>query len=311
MSKRSATFDDDEILELKTTLEHVKSPQKSLLQALHRLKLLGPLPVDVLKRTMIGKSVKSLTTKTPYQEVRLIAQQLEQDWRRAYREWLAGVNGVRQDLKETDAPQPKKARQGAHDSDHSSLAENASTSMRETVRRLLSDVLTKCHDTIPALEAGVLNSTGSPKTKDPKLLAAEIENALHVHYKANEKAYRAQARAVCFNLKDEKNVAFRLKLMLGYLIPEKIPTLTAEDMASDQKRALRTEIRREAMEAVDAEWDSRHTSGEASGMFPCELCQSLNTTNFEIPAGKPDVAPTIVVICLACGHRSNIQDKQC
>lgn len=89
-----------------------------------------------------------------------------------------------------------------------------------------------------------------------------------------------------------------------------MPTLAAEDMASDERKALRREVRREAMEAADVERGNR-SSQEQTGMFSCESCQGSKTTNFEIPSGKPDSAPTIVVFCLDCGHRFNIQDKEC
>lgn len=308
MSEALARSGETEILELKSVLEDAKCSQDGLMQALQRLKGLGPLPVDVLKKSLIGKSVKHLTTRTPYEKVKVLAQDLEQDWRRAYREWVERGKTARQDLKETDAPQLKKARLSAHESSKT----DSSTTVRQTVRRLLSETLSKCYDSCRALEStNSCTRVESPPTTDPHLLAEKIENALHVHMASNVKEYRAQARAVCFNLKDERNIAFRLKLMLGYLAPEQVPTLTAEDMASDEKKAFRKEIRRESLEAADADWDSKHAQGEQNGMFPCESCQSVNTTNFQIPSGKPDTAPTIVVICLSCGHRSNIQDKQC
>jgi len=307
MTGGAARYSDAEILQLKSALENATCSQSSLLHALQHLKGLGPLPIDTLKRTMIGKSVKNLTTRTPYQDVKHLAQELEQNWRRAYREWAAGNQQELKELQEPGQPAPKKRKLSIQDSD---LARDPSAAVRQSVRRLLSETLSNCSRSSKLLEMAVQSSAGSPALKDPPLLAVEIENALHAQI-ANEKEYRAQARAVSSNLKDESNNTFRLKLMLGYFTPEQVPKLTAEDMASDEKRALRKEIRREAMEAADAEWASKHTQGEVNGVFSCESCHGSNTINFEIPSGKPDSAPTIVVICVACGHRSNLQDKEC
>jgi transcription elongation factor S-II len=43
-----------------------------------------------------------------------------------------------------------------------------------------------------------------------------------------------QVRSRVFNLKDKKNRELRENVLCGVILPEKIATMTAEEMASDQ-----------------------------------------------------------------------------
>lgn len=79
-------------------------------------------------------------------------------------------------------------------------------------------------------------------------LAARMERAMNSQL--SDKEYTSQARALLFNLKDIRNPMFRFKLWIGAIKPEDVPTLTPEDMASDETNGQRRRYREEATAAV-------------------------------------------------------------
>eukprot|EP00747_Dinoflagellata_sp_TGD_P021775 gnl/TRDRNA2_/TRDRNA2_128691_c0_seq1.p1 gnl/TRDRNA2_/TRDRNA2_128691_c0~~gnl/TRDRNA2_/TRDRNA2_128691_c0_seq1.p1 ORF type:complete len:313 (+),score=62.74 gnl/TRDRNA2_/TRDRNA2_128691_c0_seq1:114-1052(+) len=293
--------------------------EDDFLKALRQLQALGSPSVAILKKTKIGKSLHSLAASATHESVRSLARTIEQDWRRAFRagvtsnstekpaDTVSNLAPKRDAADDGMATPPKKPRTSPEE------APKAEHLYRDRVRKLLYDAVSICHRSVKEnlfKDKNLLDDSVAQKLKKPDILAEEIERALHDHM-PNEKDYRAQARSIAFNLKDDKNSAFRFKLLLGHVAPHQVPMLTAEDMASDATRMLRERTRDEATKAVDLEANSKNSSDSSKGMFPCEECQSENTINFQIPSGKPDTAPTIVVICAACGHRTNIQDKEC
>jgi transcription elongation factor S-II len=290
--------------------------------------------VSLLKTTKIGKSLHTLAARSIHEEVRILAKAIEQEWKCAYR---ASVTCSTPETNHCEVTRPAIDSAGATPSKKPHIisssdgaaatpskkprtinsSDGAGTSVqlgRVRVRKLLLDALHACHHAVlekvsTAQDRIMLSEGCSLDIKSPDILASDIEEVLH-RCSQSEKEYRAQARSIAFNLKDEKNAAFRLKLLLGHIEPDQMAKLTAEDMASDATRSLRERIRYESMKAVDIETNGK-TDGSAKGMFECEKCQSGDTISFQIPSGKPDTAPTIVVVCAACGYRSNIQDKEC
>eukprot|EP00930_Biecheleria_cincta_P071375 TRINITY_DN58887_c0_g1_i1.p1 TRINITY_DN58887_c0_g1~~TRINITY_DN58887_c0_g1_i1.p1 ORF type:complete len:272 (+),score=43.10 TRINITY_DN58887_c0_g1_i1:211-1026(+) len=100
---------------------------------------------------------------------------------------------------------------------------------------------------------------------NPADLAAQIESAIHSQLcEKSEKMYVSQCRSVIFNLKDAGNRNFRRKVLLGLLRSEDLPSMSAEEMASDSLREERSAVRREALLAV--------AKSEPQGEFVCENC---------------------------------------
>jgi len=141
---------------------------------------------------------------------------------------------------------------------------------------------------------------------DPAKLAADIER--HLHAQLSDKDYASQARSLLFNVNDNKNETFALQLLSGAQDPAGVPTLTAEDMASTAKATERAQVRKEALDAVDADWESKH-SGPSEGMIPCGRCQSTQTVYHQLQAGWGlDEPMTTFVTCLACKNHWKFDD---
>eukprot|EP00929_Paragymnodinium_shiwhaense_P066853 TRINITY_DN33588_c0_g1_i1.p1 TRINITY_DN33588_c0_g1~~TRINITY_DN33588_c0_g1_i1.p1 ORF type:complete len:427 (+),score=126.86 TRINITY_DN33588_c0_g1_i1:78-1283(+) len=171
---------------------------------------------------------------------------------------------------------------------------NKMTQQREKVRQKILDAFGKEEETIGQAMAG-------DDMKDPVALAAEIEDELNKQLK--EKEYFNQARAIIFNLKDKKNIAFRLKLLMGSWNIEEIPKLTAEDMASDAKTSERAALRKFAMEEIQSDWAMKNGQIRITGMFTCGKCKGTKTTYYQMQTRSSDEPMTTFASCLSCGNR--------
>ena len=70
----------------------------------------------------------------------------------------------------------------------------------------------------------------------PDILAAKIEDVIFSNNKRDtgNMKYKNQVRSRVFNLKDKKNPALRVNVLMGLIQPEKIAVMTADEMASDE-----------------------------------------------------------------------------
>merc|ERR1712232_682096 len=121
--------------------------------------------------------------------------------------------------------------------------------------------------------------------------------------KCSEKEYLNQSRSILFNIKDSKNPTFRWKLSVGFYKPDQVPKLTAEDMASDARKAERAKMRQEAAEAIQTDWALRHGQQRICGMFTCGKCKGTKTTYFQMQTRSSDEPMTTFVTCLGCNNR--------
>merc|ERR1711862_937285 len=106
-----------------------------------------------------------------------------------------------------------------------------------------------------------------------------------------------------YNLKDKKNHNFRLKLMVGFFKASDVPTLTAEQMASDEKQEERKKQRKYAMEEIRTDWALKNGETRVTGMFTCGKCKGSKTTYFQMQTRSSDEPMTTFVTCTICNNR--------
>jgi len=317
-----------EVKRLKAILDNRESSEPDLLEALEALQTMGDLPTKVLSDTLIGKTVNSVAKASPMEAVRSKAKELVDDWRQMHRKRkatggeappplrrkLSVVSSIfsEADLSEappqTDTQSEEPMSQGEQRSLSQSQQEvigdagndvgtvKPMSKKREQVQQKLREALGNAEEIETKGDIG-----GEEHMRDPVILGREIEEALHSQLQ--EKEYLNQARAVIFNLKDKKNHTFRFKLMVGYYPPEKVPKLSAEDMASDEKNAARAKMRQDAMDAIDEGWAQKHGATRISGMFTCGRCKGTRTTYFQMQTRSSDEPMTTFVTCLQCNNR--------
>jgi len=101
-----------------------------------------------------------------------------------------------------------------------------------------------------------------------------------------------------FNLKDANNPDFRRRVLLGKIKPEEIVVMTAEDMASDQRKKENDEIKAKAL----FECERGLKQLESTDQFKCSKCKQRKTTYFQLQTRSADEPMTTYVTCVNCNH---------
>lgn len=318
---------------LKVILDNSATKDRDqVLVALDQLQSLKSLPTDVLKETLIGKSLHGMAKSVEDPEIRSKAKTLELAWRQDFKKRKASTDELQlrrcnsnvsegtspglslasrsfsQDLESEAMVSGSEARPLERATSNVSVASAASAAAsqgdakkddayRDKVRAKLMEALGKDDFEEVAGEGETRDGM-----RDPVKLAEEIEEELHKAMPKKE-AYMNQARSLLFNLKDAKNPTFKFKLMVGFFQPAQLPTLTAEDMASEQKNDERRKQRKYAMEALDQGWALKNGQQPTTGMFTCGKCKGNKTTYFQMQTRSSDEPMTTFVTCLTCSNR--------
>ncbi|CAM8910300.1 unnamed protein product [Rhodiola kirilowii] len=171
------------------------------------------------------------------------------------------------------------------------------------------DFLVKCHDdlrdkvresllaALSKVAREVNEEYRDPVEKsDPMRVAVTVESAMFEKWGRTNESQRAKYRSVMFNMNDSKNPDFRRKVLLGQISPEKIPTLTAEDMASDERRSQNDDIKRKALLECEREAAPKSTTDQ----FKCSKCGQRKTTYYQMQTRSADEPMTTFVTCVNC-----------
>ncbi|CAH9123749.1 unnamed protein product [Cuscuta epithymum] len=94
----------------------------------------------------------------------------------------------------------------------------------------------------------------------PEDLASEIESELFKLFRGVNKKYKEKGRSLLFNLKDPNNPELRERVMSGEILPERLCSMTAEELASKELSEWRTAKAEELAQMVvlpDSDGDMR------------------------------------------------------
>ena len=72
------------------------------------------------------------------------------------------------------------------------------------------------------------------------------------------KEYANQVRSVKANLQDKRNLDFNRKVIKGAITPPTLAVMTSAEMASDQKKTIRQQMKKEQLEACQSDWELRN-----------------------------------------------------
>lgn len=137
------------------------------------------------------------------------------------------------------------------------------------------------------------------KKADFVKVACAVETALFAKLGLMKGAEKAKYRSIFFNLKDDKNPDFRRRVLLGEIKPEEIVTMTADDMASDERKKANEEIRLKAL----FECERGQQMQASTDQFRCGKCGQRKTTYFELQTRSADEPMTAFITCVNCGAR--------
>ncbi|KAJ8340815.1 hypothetical protein SKAU_G00331060 [Synaphobranchus kaupii] len=138
--------------------------------------------------------------------------------------------------------------------------------------------------------------------EDYILLALTIyQNLTHIYQeiKATDMKYKNRVRSRISNLKDPKNPGLRKNVLAGAIELQRIATMTAEEMASDELKQLRNVLTQEAIR----EHQMAKTGGTTTDLLQCGKCRKKNCTYNQVQTRSADEPMTTFVLCNECGNR--------
>lgn len=149
---------------------------------------------------------------------------------------------------------------------------------------------------------------------DPGQVAAAIEVAMARTYQMGapgeqKKEYMAKYRQLAFNLK--KNGELRQNLLDDNVSSDQLIKMSAEELATEEKRAQIEKLRDDAFQEARLDWaEANHekiqkqTGTEGTkGLFTCGRCKSSKTSNTQKQTRSADEPMTVFVMCHNCGNR--------
>lgn len=134
---------------------------------------------------------------------------------------------------------------------------------------------------------------------DVNEIAGRCEDMIFEEFRNTDTKYRNRVRSRVINLKDANNPKLRENVRLGLITPDKLATMTAEEMASDELKKMRAEFTKEAIN----DHQMARTQGAKTSLLKCGKCKKNNVVYSEMQTRSADEPMTTFAFCQECGHR--------
>lgn len=299
----------DEVIKIGKKLEKLISSKSTddsigldLLKSLQKL----PMTLDVLTKTRIGMTVNNFRKTCKKDEVVTLAKSLIKSWKRLLPEGTSGSQS-KSTLTRSSSSVSSSKDEDSRDSQQNDNTSQKSDSSHGSDSPRPSNLVTKVAgttDTVRLKCRELLASAfkcGGPVegAADFALLGAAIEDCIFQEFKNTEMKYKNRIRSRIANIKDPKNPRLREDVLLGYISPERMAAMTAEEMASQELKELRAKLTKEAID--DHQMGTQ--AGTKSDLFKCSKCGERNTTYNQVQTRSADEPMTTFVLCNHCGNR--------
>jgi transcription elongation factor S-II len=166
------------------------------------------------------------------------------------------------------------------------------TETKDPVRLKCREMLAQALELTESIENGA-------ELCDHLQVAARCEDVIFNEFKNVDMKYKNRIRSRVINLKDARNPKLRENVRLGIITPDKLATMVAEDMASDDLKNLRAKF---TQEAIDDHQMAR-TQGAKTSQLTCGKCKKNNVAYSEMQTRSADEPMTTFAYCQECGHR--------
>jgi transcription elongation factor S-II len=130
-------------------------------------------------------------------------------------------------------------------------------------------------------------------------ISARCEDVIYNEFQNTDSKYKTRIRSRVLNLKDSKNPKLRESVRLGIITPDRLATMTSEEMASDELKSVRAKFTKEAID----DHQMAKTEGAKTSLLQCKKCKGHNCTYSEMQTRSADEPMTIFAYCLDCGNR--------
>lgn len=165
-------------------------------------------------------------------------------------------------------------------------------SLRDKIRELLVEALSKVAGESDEETIHEVNAC------DPIRVAVSIESVMFEKLGRSNGAQKLKYRSVMFNIKDPKNPDFRRRVLLGEIKPERIVTMTPEEMASDARQREIEQIKEKALFECERGQAPKATTDQ----FKCSRCHQRKCTYYQMQTRSADEPMTTYVTCVNCNH---------
>nr|ACN41014.1 unknown [Picea sitchensis] len=295
-----------------------EAEEQRCLDALKALRAV-PVTMGVLVSTQVGKRLRNLT-KHPQENICTLATDLLDSWKKVVTsETLANSgnkatqsedkqsksikvedNAVkRESVKVEKKPKEEEASITNKNVSSSSNGPPKLTSMikcndavRDKIREIIYEAFSKVVNEAEGENMVRINAC------DPVRVAVTVETLMFEKLGRSNGAQKLKYRSIIFNLKDANNPDLRRRVLLGEIKPEKLIVMTAEEMASDQRKLENKQIKDKALFECERGIKPKATTDQ----FKCGKCGQRKCTYYQLQTRSADEPMTTFVTCVNCNN---------
>ncbi|XP_068193222.1 transcription elongation factor A protein 2 [Antennarius striatus] len=266
-----------------------------LLRELKNIKM----SLETLQSTRVGMSVNAVRKQSSEEEVQTLAKTLIKTWKKlldgSEEKKKEGGSPVRSSSTSKDSGNEKSCKKMEELPPPPSLPPQVTSFPPAPVTT--DNVRNKCRELLVA----ALQTDDDHRTTgvDCQHLAAQIEEEIFQEFKSTDIKYKTRLRSRISNLKDQKNPDLRRNVLCGSISPQRIASMTAEEMASAELKQIREALTKESIR----EHQLSKVSGTETDMFICNKCHGKSCTYTQVQTRSADEPMTTFVLCNSCGNR--------
>lgn len=165
--------------------------------------------------------------------------------------------------------------------------------LRDKVRELLVEALSKVASEVDE------DARDEIRACDPIRIAVSVESAMFEKMGRSNGAQKFKYRSIMFNMKDPNNPDLRRKVLLGLVKPERLITMSPEEMASEKRQQENNQIKEKALFDCERGGGPKATTDQ----FKCGRCGQRKTTYYQMQTRSADEPMTTYVTCVNCNNR--------
>ncbi|KAF5737301.1 putative Transcript elongation factor IIS [Tripterygium wilfordii] len=164
--------------------------------------------------------------------------------------------------------------------------------LRDKVRELLVEALSKVSSEADDYMRDEINAC------DPIRVAVSVESAMFEKLGRSNGSQKFKYRSIMFNIKDPNNPDLRRKVLLGHVKPERLISMTPDEMASDQRKRENDQIKEKALFECQLAGQPKATTDQ----FKCARCGQRKCTYYQMQTRSADEPMTTYVTCVNCNN---------